>query len=88
MLNFCQTVVFIGFIGIALSSMDINEATSTIKEHVKSYDKKSFLKASDVLCDQYSCCSISETETCPITGFTKDETSLVLPGGNTRCLLR
>lgn len=31
-------------------------------------------------------CTISATESCSITGFAKDQTTLVLPGGETRCI--
>jgi len=31
-------------------------------------------------------CTISATETCSISKFPKDQTTLVLPGGETRCI--
>lgn len=81
-----QIIAVMGFIGsVTSSSMDIEQAITTIKDYVKTYHKTS---NTGILCNIYSCCTISDTETCSISEFTKDETSLVLPGGSTRCIFR
>ena len=38
------------------------------------------------LCVQNSCCNVTTTETCSISNFPKDQSTLVLPGGETRCI--
>jgi hypothetical protein len=37
-------------------------------------------------CDNNSCCSISNTEDCNISKLPKGKTTLVFPGGETRCI--
>jgi hypothetical protein len=37
-------------------------------------------------CDNHSCCSVSNTEDCNISKLPKDKTTLVFPGGETRCI--
>lgn len=59
-------------------------AETTILDYVEEYKKHSATAAT--LCKTNKCCTISESESCAITGFTKDESTLVLPGGETRCI--
>jgi hypothetical protein len=33
-----------------------------------------------------NCCTVSSTESCGLTSMPKDQTTLVLPGGETRCI--
>lgn len=59
---------------------NFEEAKDIIQKYVKSYG------IGKDLCDKYTCCSLSATETCSISKFQKDSTTLVLPGGSTRCI--
>jgi hypothetical protein len=56
------------------------EAKVIIQDYVASYKK------SGGLCDKNTCCTMSSTESCSISGFNKDTTTMVLPGGSTRCI--
>jgi hypothetical protein len=38
------------------------------------------------MCSTNTCCNITATESCSIANMKKDSTTLVLPGGNTRCI--
>jgi hypothetical protein len=59
------------------------EARNTITNYLSSL--KSSYSASQ-LCVQNSCCNVTSTETCSISSFPKDQSTLVLPGGQTRCI--
>ena len=37
-------------------------------------------------CGSNHCCNVTATENCSMDKLNKDETSLVFPGGNTRCI--
>jgi hypothetical protein len=63
--------------------MSQNEAGDIIREHVASYSSPMFGKT---LCEQYSCCNVTSTEACSISSMPQDQTTLVLPGGETRCI--
>ena len=43
------------------------------------------LKLDEVSLDNPTC-TLSDTETCDLSTFTKDSTSLIYPGGSTRCI--
>lgn len=66
---------------IALA-LDLQEAV----EIIKSSFPNSGLGVGKPLCQTYSCCNLTETETCSLSSMPKDKTMLVLPGGETRCI--
>jgi hypothetical protein len=49
---------------------------------VKSYSNA----ATKDICSTNACCNITNSEGCSISGFPKDKTTLVLPGGETQCI--
>lgn len=67
---------------LALGShaLTVEEATAVIHDHIKTYEYKGSM------CTDVSCCTVSSTEKCSITAMPKDTTTMVLPGGNTRCI--
>jgi hypothetical protein len=77
---FLQLVVLGNLIQFISAQKNFEEAKTIIQDYVKSYG------IGKDLCDKYTCCSLSSTESCSITNFKKDDSTLVLPGGNTRCI--
>lgn len=53
---------------------------SNIRSHVESYAPTA------AQCVGTNCCTVSSTESCSISTMPKDVTTLVLPGGETRCI--
>ena len=74
--------IIIGSLICAAAALNYDEAKDIILENVKSY-KPSIGKS---LCQANTCCNITSTEACSISSFEKGETTMVLPGGKTRCI--
>jgi hypothetical protein len=55
-------------------------ASKVIRNDVKSY------LGTRSMCEANTCCNVTATESCSISNFAKDKTTLVLPGGKTRCI--
>ena len=53
----------------------------TIRSHVDSY-----APTKTQCSDTTPCCTVSSSESCSLSTMPKDETTLVLPGGDTRCI--
>ena len=64
---------------------DLSTATAIIKDYIKSLSPVSASSGGN-LCTSYNCCNISASSECSLSTMAKDETTLVLPGGNTRCI--
>lgn len=78
-------VLLIGVLSHSASAIDadLNAKTSAyevIRQEVQSYAPR----ASQ--CSGVNCCTIGSGESCSITSMPKDQTTLVLPGGETRCI--
>lgn len=69
-------------IAVLLVTNAYSPAEQIIKDHVNSYTKYTV----GDLCTRNKCCTISETESCAISSMSQDESMLVLPGGETRCI--
>jgi hypothetical protein len=87
---FVVAVAFVAAIAVVSAAVSQAEvewqvAERTIKNYVESYGGRARIGE---LCDQYTCCSLSETESCSVASMPKDESTLVLPGGETRCIFR
>jgi len=67
----------------AAFGMSVEEAHRTIREEVQNY--KGERLAGKSLCDQYSCCE-TQTDDCNLSDMPQDQTSLILPGGESRCI--
>jgi hypothetical protein len=67
----------------AAYGMTIGEAHKTIREEVAQY--KGERMAGKDLCDQYSCCE-TQKDACNLSDMPQDQTSLILPGGESRCI--
>lgn len=52
----------------------------SIHKHVQAYAPTS------AQCVGTNCCTVSSTESCSLSSMPKDVTTLVLPGGETRCI--
>lgn len=63
-------------------ALNYDEARDIIIENVKSYQPA----IGKSLCQANTCCNITSTESCSISSFEKGETTMVLPGGSTRCI--
>ena len=66
-------------------AFDMKTSSKIIQDYVSSYARA---EGSEPLCDQYNCCdqTTSGEDGCPLSNMKKDETTLVLPGGETRCI--
>lgn len=64
--------------------MTLEEATRTIQESVNGVQQ--VYAPGKALCDKYTCCEISPTQSCALNTLPATGSSLVLPGGNTRCI--
>jgi hypothetical protein len=62
------------------SSLSVGEAY----EHIRNSLPKSASQGG--LCDANVCCNVTSTESCSISGMKRDASTLVLPGGETRCI--
>eukprot|EP01040_Poterioochromonas_malhamensis_P016298 gene16298-18471_t len=82
MLNLLIVLTTVLAVTCATTPKSVEEAYKIIQDHVKSFGTG----ISGGLCDKNKCCIISSTESCPISKMTKDSSTLVLPGGNTRCI--
>ena len=56
-------------------------AYETIRAYVDSYAPKQ-----QDMCSGTNCCTIGSSEACPLTAMPKDTTTMVMPGGETRCI--
>jgi len=73
---FIQLIALIGAVSASLKSEDI------IRGEVSKYQ----VNTAKDLCRSNTCCTVSATESCSIKNFAKDVSTLVLPGGETRCI--
>jgi hypothetical protein len=69
----------------------VKDATQTISNSIRTRagpggDEDGNVEATNDLCEDYSCCKVSQNEECSLKNMTVDETVLVLPGGKTRCI--
>eukprot|EP00603_Paraphysomonas_imperforata_P003403 CAMPEP_0114428196 /NCGR_PEP_ID=MMETSP0103-20121206/8794_1 /TAXON_ID=37642 ORGANISM="Paraphysomonas imperforata, Strain PA2" /NCGR_SAMPLE_ID=MMETSP0103 /ASSEMBLY_ACC=CAM_ASM_000201 /LENGTH=442 /DNA_ID=CAMNT_0001597391 /DNA_START=29 /DNA_END=1357 /DNA_ORIENTATION=- len=74
----------VGASGATEKPMSLEEAHSHIKENVASIQEN--YSSSQELCDKYTCCEMSATESCSLDSLPSTGSSLVLPGGETRCI--
>jgi recombinational DNA repair protein RecR len=58
------------------------ESRQTIQNHINSLTPK----LGKNICDGQTCCNVTSTEKCSISSMTRDQSTLVLPGGDTRCI--
>jgi hypothetical protein len=77
-----QISLLLACLGLRIQASDYDAAVGVIQSYIKSLNDV----GSQSLCEGYTCCNISATETCSIRSMVKDETTLVLPGGETRCI--
>ena len=68
---------------ISAFSFSPEDAGKVISDHVGSFQSG---LGGGSLCNSYSCCNVSSSESCGLSSMPKDETTLVLPGGDTRCI--
>lgn len=64
------------------SPKSFSDAADIIQTYVNSYQSNS----ASSLCQENTCCNITTTEACSISQMPSDQSTLVLPGGNTRCI--
>ena len=62
--------------------LTFDDAATAIRSEVNAYRPV----GGKALCDQYDCCNVTESQSCGISSMPRDETTLVLPGGETRCI--
>jgi recombinational DNA repair protein RecR len=58
------------------------ENRQTIQNHILSLTPK----LGGNICDGQTCCNVTSTEQCSISSMIRDQSILVLPGGETRCI--
>ena len=66
-----------------LSAVEISKPIHAIEDHLKAFHSRVGDKG---LCDSYNCCIVGSTEKCMLDKFQKDQSYLILPGGETRCM--
>lgn len=64
------------------TGIDFDEAKRIIKTDVAKY----WSEDTSSLCERHECCTITSSEECNLRNFKKDVTSLIYPGGRTRCI--
>jgi hypothetical protein len=82
----CLSVLFTGVLSaspVTTYPKNFEEAKSVIHDHLDKYYHP--LKEGS-LCASNSCCNVTASNTCAISSFPKDKSTLVLPGGQTRCI--
>lgn len=65
-----------------VDSLSYDEAVKNIQANLK----EEYPSSAEGLCDSYTCCNVTSAESCDLKSMPKDETTLVLPGGETRCI--
>ena len=71
------------------SNLDsLKAASSVIREDIRSYYGARGGVTSSDLCSSggYTCCDITSDEACDIDSMQENESTLVFPGGETRCI--
>jgi hypothetical protein len=77
---------FLLLLGIAQKIL-ANEFPFDPKQVIQEHLQKYYAPIQDgSLCTNQHCCNITSTEKCSINQFPKDQSSLILPGGDTRCI--
>lgn len=66
-----------------VSSLNYEDAVQNIKRDLS---KHSSITENGSLCSRHHCCNITSSEECNLRNFKKDVTSLIYPGGQTRCI--
>lgn len=64
----------------AAEQLDFETAKSVIQKHIAE------LVSPQDLCTEYTCCNVTASEPCTIAGMPQDQSTMVLPGGETRCI--
>jgi hypothetical protein len=77
---FIQVLVLVAILSVVYARTPAEE---TILTEVSKYKSQLGI---DTLCTKNTCCTVSATESCSISKMTKDKSTLVLPGGETRCI--
>jgi len=62
----------------------VGDANDIIRDHVNSYT--SDVEIGKTLCEKYTCCTVTATNSCELSTMPRDQTTLVLPGGESRCI--
>eukprot|EP01038_Epipyxis_sp_PR26KG_P006370 gene6370-8772_t len=78
---FINCLIYLGLVEIFASNTN-DEAKNLIKMSVA----KNPIASIDTICKQYSCCTLSEQESCSMNNMSKDVSQIVFPGGETRCI--
>ncbi len=75
-----------GVLSHSVLAMDskLNAKTSAF-ETIRA-DVASYAPPSRDMCSGVNCCTIGSGEACSLTSMPKDQTTLVMPGGETRCI--
>mmetsp|Transcript_2400 Transcript_2400/g.3684 ORF Transcript_2400/g.3684 Transcript_2400/m.3684 type:complete len:462 (-) Transcript_2400:1413-2798(-) len=87
MMLFRVVVVYIFLLSVNAITTDENDSQKIIE---KISSALAFQNGNNVtyqsLCGTYSCCNINPENKCSISEMTKDKSTLVFPGGETRCI--
>ncbi len=70
--------------GSVQGSLSESHSSDVIKNYVNSFGVAKAVGQG--LCDGATCCNVTSTELCSISAMPKDQSTLVLPGGDTRCI--
>lgn len=87
-------LLLLSILNIFLSFIAANTPLDNAKELIQNHIKKYYSPLTDsALCVGNKCCNITSSSSssnsapsCAINTFPKDESTLVLPGGETRCI--
>jgi hypothetical protein len=77
-----RSIITAGAIACA-AALSREDAAEVLRAHVSSIEQTGSAAS---LCTQNVCCTVSSGEACSISSMPKDTSTLVLPGGETRCI--
>ena len=76
----------------AMDGLSEQDAIQNIKSYLNSIKDETIIAAEEKLqagaslCTKYTCCNLSDSESCDMTALATKKSTLVLPGGKTRCI--
>lgn len=80
-----KIVLFVCVLGCTVSAMGgVLNAKTSAREAIRS--EVSLYTPTDDLCTGVRCCTVGSGESCSLASMPKDQSTIVIPGGETRCI--
>lgn len=72
---------------ILVASFFVAGVAADYKDNIQAHIKSLKRNSEEPLCGgDFPCCNMSSTESCVMSSMPRDKSTLVLPGGDTRCI--